>query len=153
MFRMQAFRSPLTTSEFRERLERSLTRLGFLGAFQGHVYGTVSEDRFELWTPGTTRGHVARVVGRIDKRPKPTSGSLRFVPDPMMGLGWFVLIGGVVLAVARQFLAASTWVRIGLPVVGLLGIIVVVWQAQVEYRLLMRHLSDVAQVELGDSRL
>jgi hypothetical protein len=131
-------------------LERSLTRLGFLGGFHGHVYGTVSEDRFELWTPGNARGHVARVIGRIDMSAKPTSGSLRFVPDPMIGLVWLVLI--VVVAVASQFLA-TTWVRIGLPVVGLLGIVVVVWQARVEYRLLMRHLRDVAQVELGDSRL
>jgi hypothetical protein len=126
MFRRQAFRSPLTTPEFRERLERSLTTLGLLGGFQGHIYGTVSEDRFELWTPGTTRGHIARVIGQIDKRAKPTSGSLRFVPGPGIGLGWFVLIGRVLLAVASQFLATSTWVRIGLPVVGLFAIVLVV---------------------------
>jgi hypothetical protein len=145
VFRRHTFRSQLSMADFRERLDRSLVkRIGFFGAFQGRVYGTVSNDRFELWTPGSTRGHVAGVIGRIDLAVEPASGSLRLLPEPLT-LVPLVMI--VALAIASQFLA-TFWVRLGLPSVALLAIAVFVWQTGVEWQLLRQHLQTTVQVDI-----
>lgn len=148
MFRKRTFRSQLSHSDFQGRLEQSLAkRPGFWGAFQGHVYGRVSDDHFELWTPGSTRGHVVGIMGRLDGGVDPASGSLRLLPEP---LALVSLVTIVLLAVASQFLGMS-WVRLGLSVFAFLTVAVFAWQTRAEWQLLTRHLKEVVQVEL-DSR-
>jgi hypothetical protein len=145
VFGARIFRSELSRSDFQERLAQSLAKgPGVWGALPGDIYGVVSDDRFELWTPGSTRGHVAGVVGRLDPGIDSVSGSVRLLPEPL-ALVSPVLI--VLLAIASQFLAMS-WVRVGLPVVAFLAVALIAWQARVEWQLLVRHLRETVQVEL-----
>jgi len=135
-------------AEFRQRLEESLVkRIGLLGAFQGRVYGTVANDRFEVWTPGSTRGHIAGVMGRINVASEPASGTLRLVPEPFAVVPLVMIVA---LAIASQFLS-TPWVRLGLPLFAVLAIAVFIWQASVEWRLLRRHLQATVLMELDES--
>jgi len=103
VFRKHTFQSPLARSDFLQRLGTLVTnRVGLFGARQGRIYGRVGEDGFDLWTPGSTRAHVVRVVGTLDLEARPIRGTLRVVPEA----GAVVpLVLVVLLAIASQFLA------------------------------------------------
>jgi hypothetical protein len=137
VFRKHTFQSPLARSDFLQRLGTLVTnRVGFFGARQGRIYGKVGEDGFELWTPGSTRAHVIRVVGTLDLDARPIRGTLRVTPEPAAVVP-LVLV--VLLAIASQFLA-DTWVRLGLPVVALLAIANFLWQTRVEWQQMLYRL-------------
>lgn len=145
MFRRHTFQSPLARSDFLQRLGRLVTnRVGFFGARQGHIYGKVGEDGFDLWTPGSTRAHVVRVVGTFDLDARPIRGTLRVMPEPGAVVP-LVLI--MLLAIASQFLA-DIWVRLGLPVIALLAIANFLWQARVEWRQMLYRLNAELQVTI-----
>lgn len=145
MFRKHTFQSPLARSDFLQRLGKLVTnRVGFFGARQGRIYGKVREDGFGLWTPGSTRAHVVRVVGTLDLDARPIRGTLRVMPEPG-AIVPVVLI--VLLAIASQFLA-DMWVRLGLPVVALLAIANFLWQMRVEWQQMVHRLKAELQVTI-----
>jgi hypothetical protein len=112
---------------------------------QGRLYGRVGDDRFDLWTPGSTRAHVVRFLGTLDLDLRPTSGTLRMVPE----LGAVVpLVLIVLLAIAGQFLATSLWGRLGLPLVAFLAIANFTWQAGFERREIAYRLQSEVQVTI-----
>ena len=114
-------------------------RAGFFQLRAGRVYGKVGKDRFELRTPGSTRGHVVWVVGSVDAEGRTTRGKLRIVPDALSAVSIALM---VLLSIASQFLTAS-WVQLALPVIALLAIGNFAWQMRSEWRVIAERLREL----------
>jgi hypothetical protein len=123
-------------------------RGGFFGLHGGQVYGKVGGERFELRTPGSTRGHAVWVVGSVDPEAQTTRGQLRIVPDAFSAVSIVLM---VLLAIASQFLAAS-WLQVALPLIALLGIGNFAWQMRAEWRVIAERLGRELKVTIDPSR-
>ena len=149
IFRQQPFRSPLARKDFLRRLDALVVkRGGFFGLHGGQVYGKVGSDRFELRTPGSTRGHVVWVVGSVDVEARTTKGKLRIVPDAFSAVSIALIL---VLAIASQFLTTS-WLQVVLPLIALLAIGSFAWQMRSEWRLIAERLGRELKVTIDPSR-
>jgi hypothetical protein len=149
IFGQHEFRSPLARGDFLRRLESLVVkRGGFFGLHAGHVYGKVASDRFELRTPGSTRGHVVWVVGSVDAESGTTRGKLRMVPDAFSAVSIALM---VVLAIAGQFLTTS-WLQLALPLIALLAIGNFAWQMRAEWRVIADRLARELKVTIEPTR-
>jgi hypothetical protein len=149
VFRRHTFESPLSRAAFVQQLHALVAkRVGFFGARHGRLYGDIGDGRFALWTPGSTRAHVVRILGSIEDQAQATRGTLRVTPEPM-AIVPLVLI--VLLAIASQWLADS-WVRLLLPAIALVAIANFIWQAGVEWRLVAGRLQRELQSTISHDR-
>lgn len=148
LFQQYRFDSPLTPSEFQERLRAIvIQRFAMFTSKRGKLYGKIGDGRFDLQTPSTTRGNVIWVIGRIDVEAKNASGTLRIVPEPI-GSASFVMI--VAVAIGLQFLPGAGWFRAALPLFAVVTTFSGIWLGRAEWRTIVARLRNELGVMLVD---
>ncbi len=111
MFRQYQIESQFSPTEFLNRLRTLLSSRSFLGGRSGRFYGKVTDSRFDVRSPSSSRGNVIWVMGRIEPTHPTVKGTLRIVPEPLGSVGLMMIVA---LAIAIQFMGLSTLLRVAL---------------------------------------
>jgi hypothetical protein len=145
VFRQYRFESPLPRSEFRQQLESMVVtgRFGIGMIHKGALYGTVSDDRFDLRTPSSGRGNVIWVIGRIDQAAENAAGILRTLVDPIQSVGYVA-----VAVIGIQFFISPSWLRIVVPAFLVLVTVALYLMGRAEWRVIAKGLRGQLGVTL-----